>query len=144
MANAEIPLVPSSSASAPAAEPQFVVLAAPVNGTATHYGESYSGQTMACGGVYVSHDPTIVAISLSRDAEWDCGSYLEVCGALACIKSVRQDICPGCSRNHIDLSEAGISLVCGAGTDLCDVTIQPLQVASPAPAGPPLALPHGY
>jgi hypothetical protein len=91
---------------------------------------------MACGGFYVSHDTSITAVSLARDAEWECGVHLEVCGRSGCLRAVRQDSCPGCDRNHVDLSEAGIVQVCGDAADLCDVTIQPMRLASATDLSP--------
>jgi hypothetical protein len=124
-------------------EPQFIALSAPLEGSATHYGVAYAGQTMACGGSYVPDDSTIVAVSLARDAEWNCGTYLEICGTLACMRVIRQDSCPACLSTHVDLSEAGITLVCGDQAHYCDVTIQPLLMVLPPEASPPPATPPG-
>ena len=55
-----------------------------ISGIATHYGYSYHGQRMGCGGDrYDSYDPTIVAVSPARYAEWPCGTEsgsIAVCG----------------------------------------------------------------
>jgi hypothetical protein len=74
--------------------------------------------------VYVSADPTIVAVSLRLQGEFTCGAFMQICGTLGCIVALRQDTCPGCSRDVIDLSEAGIGAVCGVNTSTCDVTVQ--------------------
>jgi hypothetical protein len=96
-----------------------------VQALATHYGPAYQGQPLGCGtGYYSSDDPAIVAVGPSRYGEWFCGQTLRVCGAAGCITGTRQDSCPGCDGSVIDLSEAGIATVCGAGTDVCRVTIE--------------------
>jgi hypothetical protein len=92
--------------------------------TATHYGEAYNGSPLACGGVYSSGDPSIVAVSLRLQGELPCGAFMQVCGVLGCIVAQRQDTCPGCVRTLIDLSEAGIAAVCGVNTSTCAVTVQ--------------------
>ena len=94
-----------------------------INGTATHYGYSYHGQRMGCGGIYSSYDETIVAVSPSRYAEWPCGTELQVIGPAGTIIVTRQDSCPGCSRNMIDISEAGSIAVCGGRPHTCRVEI---------------------
>ena len=96
-----------------------------IEGIATHYGVSYHGQRMGCyGDRYDSYDPTIVAVSPARYAEWPCGSNLLVTGPEGSIMVTRQDACPGCSPNMIDLSEAGSIAVCGGRPHTCRVTIQ--------------------
>ena len=92
----------------------------------THYGESYNGQPLGCGtGDYNSDDPTIVAVSPARYAEWPCGTRLTICGPAGCIEATRQDACPGCSANVVDLSEAGFGAVYGPGASgSCRVTIE--------------------
>ena len=96
-----------------------------VYGRATHYGESYQGQTMGCGGTYDTADPTIVAVSPDRYESWPCGTRLRVTGPAGTVDVIRTDSCPGCSGNWLDLSEAGHARVCGLGT--CDVTIEVLR-----------------
>lgn len=84
-----------------------------LHGHATHYGASYNGQPLGCGtGVYDSNDPTIAAVSPARYEEWPCGTELLVCGPGGCTIVTRQDACPGCYANLIDLSEAANRLVC--------------------------------
>lgn len=96
-----------------------------IQGYATHYGESYEGQPLGCGtGVYRSVDAGIVAVGPAQYAAWPCGTVLRVCGAAGCVEAIRQDACPGCSPNQLDLSEAGIAAVCGgAEVGRCEVTI---------------------
>lgn len=96
-----------------------------INGRVTHYGTSYNGRPLGCGtGMYDSRDPSIAAVSPVRYGEWPCGQLLRVCGA-ACLVVTRQDACPGCGGNHIDLSEAAIDAVCGAPeSSTCSVTIE--------------------
>jgi hypothetical protein len=94
------------------------------HGQATHYGPSFNGQPLGCGnGVYSSHDPSIVAVSPARYAEWPCGTQLQVCGPGGCVVATRQDACPGCHPNVVDLSEAANSIVCGGQPHTCSVTI---------------------
>ena len=136
-------LLDPAGTQAPAAQLLLVPVSAPIEGIATHYGAGYAGQSMACGGFYASDDASISAVSLARDREWECGVHLDVCGLYGCLRVVRQDSCPGCDKDHIDLSEAGITFVCGDQADVCDVTIQALRpsaVQEPpsAPAPPPV------
>jgi hypothetical protein len=103
---------------------------------ATHYGVAYNGRTLSCGtGYYTSDNLTILAIGPSRHYEWPCGTYLQVCGPLDCNLVVRHDSCPGCGRNLIDLSEAGLDYVCGYNTSTCRVTIQRVMLMDPEPPG---------
>ena len=96
-----------------------------IDGTATHYGESYNGRPLGCGtGSYSSLDAGIVAVSSSRYLEWPCGTVFRVCGAAGCVRAIRQDACPGCGRDQLDLSETGIAATCGEGTDRCSITIE--------------------
>lgn len=94
-----------------------------IAGKATHYGESFNGRTMGCGGTYFSWDISIAAVPYpSRNSEWPCGTRFTVSGPAGSIDVMRTDSCPGCSFNHLDLSEAGILAVCGFyGT--CNVEI---------------------
>lgn len=117
---------------------------------ATHYGENFENSPLGCPGatlpagradrLYHSADPTILAVGPERNRQWPCGTKLTVCPLvdtlsvrplgetiqvqpeLWCIQVVRVDSCPGCSRNVIDLSEAGHAAVCGLGT--CRVSIE--------------------
>lgn len=98
-----------------------------IEGRVTHYGESYNGRPLGCPGEdnYSSAQVDIAAVSPLRYADWPCGSVFRVCGPGNCIRAVRRDACPGCDRNQLDLSEAGIAIVCGSeevGT--CEVTIE--------------------
>jgi hypothetical protein len=115
-------------------EDQYAPISSPVQGIATHYGSSYGGQTMGCGGVYSSYDPRIIAVGTAREGTWSCGTLLNVCGSSGCVVGIRQDSCPGCERNHLDLSEAGIADVCGSGAEVCDITIQAMIETQPTPS----------
>jgi hypothetical protein len=66
---------------------------------------------------------TIVAVSTERNKQWRCGMLLHVCGPGGCIVGVRQDTCPGCETNHLDLTESGLDAVCGAGQGVCRATV---------------------
>lgn len=91
---------------------------------ATHYGESYNGGGMFCGGRYYSWDTSIVAVSPAYYDVWPCGTPLTVTGPAGAINAIRQDKCGGCGpRNQIDLSEAGIIAVCGS-LGSCVVSVQ--------------------
>ena len=79
---------------------------------------------MGCGGVYSSNDITIMAVSPARYREWPCGTRVQVCGPAGCIVVTRQDACPGCYANLVDLSEAGNAAVCGSPPHTCRVTLQ--------------------
>jgi len=112
------------------AGPELVPVSTPIHGWATHYGESFNGSVLGCGsGYYDSNDRSIVAVGPSRYDEWPCGTPLRVCGPAGCITATRQDSCPGCSENVLDLSEAGNELVCGAPPHTCRATIQVLVAA---------------
>ena len=118
--------LPDETAAAPESRP----VGSPVAGAfiVTHYGESYDGQNMGCTGAgpYRSADPTIVAVGPSRYREWPCGTRLRVSGLGGSIDVVRTDSCPGCGHNHLDLSEAGIALVCGPFERLqrCEASVE--------------------
>lgn len=98
----------------------------PVEGWATHYGSSYEGLSMGCGGVYRGADASIVAVGPSRYVEWPCGALLRVSGPAGSITVQRQDACPGCSANVIDLSEAANEAVCGQPST-CRVEIEVMR-----------------
>ena len=101
----------------------------------THYGESYNGQVLGCGyGNYSSDDATIVAVGPARSGSWPCGTLLQICGPVKCTLAMRKDSCPGCSPYVLDLSEAGIGEVCGAGTDVCQATVNPVVLCYPQPS----------
>ena len=102
----------------------IVAAGALLTGHATSYGASYNGHAMGCGGVYSSNDITILAVSPARYREWPCGARLQVCGPVGCIVVTRQDACPGCYANLVDLSEAGNAAVCGSPPHTCRVTLQ--------------------
>ena len=92
--------------------------------TATHYGESYHGQRMGCTGApYDTNDPTIVAVGPANYARWPCGATLIITGPTNIpLQVTRQDSCPGCHSTMIDLSEAGILIVC-SGLHTCKVEV---------------------
>lgn len=94
---------------------------------ATHYGSRFEGGQLGCerrGVVYRGSDPTIVAVSPQRNAEWPCGTLLRVTGPAGSIVVRRQDTCGGCGLTMIDLSEAGSIAVCGGRPHTCSVTVQ--------------------
>ena len=94
----------------------------------TRYADELEGLPLGCGGgVYDPDDPTIIAVGPDHYVDWPCGTSLEVCGSEGCIVGERQDSCPGCGNNHLDLSRAGIAIVCGVGSSGCEVTIRELQ-----------------
>lgn len=96
-----------------------------IYGRVTHYGESYNGQPLGCGtGTYDSGDPSIIAVGPAQYRDWPCGTVLVLRGPAGELRGVRQDACPGCGVNHLDLSEAGIAQVCGKGAGTCAVTIE--------------------
>jgi hypothetical protein len=45
---------------------------------------------------------------------------------MLCLVVIRQDSCPGCGLNTIDLSEAGLTAIC-PGSGNCPVTIVALE-----------------
>lgn len=117
------------------AEPELLPVGPQSRGWATHYGESFAGGVLACGsGYYQPSNATILAVGPSRDADWPCGTLLRVCGPVGCAVVERQDACPGCSANVLDLSEAGNELVCGIPPHTCRVTMEEVEAV---PAGPP-------
>jgi len=107
----------------------LIPLGPAVDGIVTHYGAQYNGRPLGCGtGLYASENATILAVGPARDKEWSCGTLISVCGAAGCILTIRHDSCPGCGRNHVDLSEAGIALVCGDAAARCRVQLQRVLV----------------
>jgi hypothetical protein len=91
----------------------------------THYGQSFNGQALGCKtGAYSSDDAGIVAVGPERDAEWPCGTILRICGPGGCLVAAREDGCPGCGPDHVDLSEEGLYLVCGPGSGVCQANIE--------------------
>ena len=119
-------------------EPQLVPIGPAVDGSATHYGAQFNGRPLGCGtGFYSSSNAAIVAVGPSRYREWLCGTQLSICGTAGCIVGVRHDACPGCGPYLVDLSEAGIALVCGAGAGTCRVQIQAVTLVEPAVPEPP-------
>ncbi|HEY7467821.1 MAG TPA: hypothetical protein VIB47_14105 [Dehalococcoidia bacterium] len=103
----------------------------------THYGESFSGRILGCGGgTYASDDAGIIAVGSERNKEWPCGTLMRVCGPGGCLLGQRQDSCGGCDAYHVDLSEEGLYLVCGPGSGVCRAS---LEVVARTSAGPPAA-----
>ena len=83
---------------------------------------------MGCGGIYLSENPTIIAVGPDHYAEWPCGTFMVVCGPNGCLVGVRQDSCPGCTAGVVDLSEAGIAIVCGPARGSCSTTVHALKI----------------
>ncbi len=105
--------------------PPAVTVGNALPGLVTHYGVSFNGQSMGCGfGNYSSANPEIIAVGPDRYSQWPCGTALRVCGDSGCIIGIRQDACPGCGPNHLDLSESGIGIVCGDQASVCRVSIE--------------------
>lgn len=97
-------------------------------GRATHYGASYNGRNMGCAGAgrYYSDDPYILAISPALYQQVPCGTYVTITGPAGTLTTPRTDSCPGCTRNLLDLSEAGSTIVCGRPST-CNVTFTILR-----------------
>lgn len=107
------------------AVPVITPVGLPEPGLVTHYGVQYNGNPMGCrGDSYSSENETIIAVGPADYGEWPCGTTLRVCGPGGCIVGFRQDSCPGCGNNHLDLSESGINSVCGDQADICRVQIE--------------------
>lgn len=89
-------------------------------GKVTHYGESYQGQQLGCPdtGLYDSRNPIIIAANPSSG--YACGDRILVIGPAGALVGIHVDTCPGCGPNHLDLSEAGIEIVCG-GQFTCEM-----------------------
>ncbi|HLF71056.1 MAG TPA: hypothetical protein VI759_02745 [Dehalococcoidia bacterium] len=112
------------------APPLLIAAGPPIDIKVTHYGIGFNGQTLGCGnGYYTSENETIVAVGPERHSEWPCGTPLQVCGQAGCISASRQDGCPGCSANVLDLSEAGIGRVCGDNASVCDAHVVEMEYA---------------
>lgn len=77
---------------------------------------------MACGGIYDTADPLIVAVGPAYYQSMPCGTPLEICGAGGCLRTRRTDSCPGCGPSLFDLSEAGLAAVCGAVVS-CSISV---------------------
>lgn len=90
--------------------------------TATHYGESYNGRGTYCGTTYWSMDTTIVALGPVYYSSYPCGTAVTVTGPSGSIQASVQDRCGGCTY-QIDLSEAGITAVCGS-LGSCEVRVE--------------------
>lgn len=86
---------------------------------ATRYGVQYNGQTMGCGGTYTSGNSSILAVGPSRYGEIPCGTGVTLTNPNTGVQLsvLRVDSCPGCGYGHIDLSEAGIAILCGYACD---------------------------
>ena len=100
---------------------------------------NYNGQTTSCGKTYYSTDESILATPYGTLTNGlPCGTTVRACNetirlpasvgeeqytslrqdasgvyAVRCVTLRRVDVCPGCLSNHIDLSEAGIAILCG-------------------------------
>lgn len=92
---------------------------------ATYLHPSLHGNRAGCPGhTYNRHDPTYLAAPPARYATWPCGTLLLIEGPVGSILATRQDSCPGCGSNHVDLSEAGFQEVCGPlSLGRCRVTV---------------------
>lgn len=93
--------------------------------TATHYGTEYNGNNMSCPNTprYSSENNRVAALSYEDKDRWPCGTHLVVTSPVGSIMVEVMDTCGGCGpRNMIDLSEAGITQVCG-GLGSCMVEV---------------------
>jgi hypothetical protein len=48
--------------------------------------------------------------------------------------AARKDSCPGCGPAVLDVSEAGIARVCGAGAGVCQASVERVTLCYPQPA----------
>ena len=100
--------------------PQFIA------GRVTPYDDGLAGNPLGCGGTYDVSDPTIIAVSPALGAEWPCGTPIGIWGPAGQIVGLRQDTCPGCAANHLDLSRAAFEAVCGPAASTCEVVFRSL------------------
>jgi hypothetical protein len=132
------PVPPTPTPPPPTATP-IPPTAAPLNpglllGSVTPYADSLAGSTLGCNGygAYDPDDPTVIAVGPAHYEDWPCGTSLGVCsvdtdtGVInSCIVGVRQDSCPGCPGNDLDLSRSAFEIVCPSGSR-CTVIITTL------------------
>jgi hypothetical protein len=120
------------------AEPIVTPVSPVFEGVVTHYGVSYNGFPLGCTGLpYSSENETIIAVGPMHEGAWPCGTQLRICGTAGCIVGVRQDSCPGCGPYVLDLSEAGINLVCGDQASVCRIGVEKVLIEYPPPPPPP-------
>lgn len=91
--------------------------------TVTHYGTSYNGRPLGCGGTYYSGDATIVAVGPAHYNDMPCGATLVIQGPNGVAVVTRQDSCSGCDSTMYDLSEAANEIVCGIPAHTCQATL---------------------
>jgi hypothetical protein len=96
------PLATPSPVPAPLAD-----VSATLDGVVTHYGESFNGLTMGCGGIYSSDNLSIAAVAYpSRNTEWPCGTAFLVEGPAGSLLVSRTDSCPGCGATWVAVRSA--------------------------------------